>query len=122
MGMIKLLFLETIYKHLLSRPLSDVMRMANLLLFLLQSENIGTCAPVTMNNGAMVQRGGLGWPPTSGLMVPRDGHMSDTAAGSTEDDQSGVMKRHLGTKSSRLLLSKEEDLAEYIQENRLAYD
>ena len=55
-------------------------------------------------------------------MVPRDGHMSDTAAGSTEDDQSGVMKRHLGTKSSRLLLSKEEALAGYIQENRRAYD
>ena len=51
-----------------------------------------------------------------------DGHMSGTTAGSTEDDQSKVMKRHLGTKSSRFLLSKEEALAGYIQEIKRAYE
>ena len=51
----------------------------------------------------------------------RDGHMSGTAAGSTEKNQPKVLKRHLGTKSSCFLLSKEEDLAGYIQENKRAY-
>ena len=51
-----------------------------------------------------------------------DGHMSGTTAGSTEDNQSKVMKRHLGTKSSHFLLSKEGALAGYIQENKRAYD
>jgi hypothetical protein len=51
----------------------------------------------------------------------RVGHMSGTTAGSTEEDQSKVMKQHLRTKSSRFLLSKEEVLAGYIQENKRAY-
>ena len=66
--------------------------------------------------------GGPGRPPTAGLMVSCHGHMSGTAADSTEDCQSGAMKRHLGAKSSQFLLSKEEALARYIQENRRVYD
>ena len=52
---------------------------------------------------------GLG---TSRLMskLCNDGHTSGTAAGLTEDGQSKVMKRHLGTDSSRILLSKERIL------------
>jgi hypothetical protein len=52
----------------------------------------------------------------------RDGHMSGTAADSTEDCQSKVIKRYLRAKSPRFLLSKEEALAGYIQENKRAYD
>ena len=51
-----------------------------------------------------------------------DGHMSGTTAGSTEEDQSEVLKRHLETKSPRFLLSKQADLADYIRRNERAFD
>jgi hypothetical protein len=47
-------------------------------------------------------------PPKAGIMALRDGHMGATAAGSNKDDQFRAMKQDLGTKSSRLLLSKED--------------
>ena len=48
--------------------------------------------------------------------------MSGMTAGSTDEDQSKVLKRHLEGKSQRFLLSKEEALADYIRSNKRAYD
>ena len=51
-----------------------------------------------------------------------DGQMRGTAAGSTEEDQSKVLKQHLEIKSPRFLLSKEAVLADYIHRNEHAFD
>ena len=52
----------------------------------------------------------------------KEGHMSGTTAGSTENDQSKVLKRLLETKSNRFLLSKGAPLANYIARNERAFD
>lgn len=52
----------------------------------------------------------------------KEGHMSGTTAGSTENDRSKVLKRLLETKSNRFLLSKEASLAKYIARNERAFD
>ena len=53
-----------------------------------------------------------------------DGHMSGTTAGSTEEDQSEVLKRHLETQFPRFLLSKEAEaaLADHIRRSERALD
>ena len=48
--------------------------------------------------------------------------MSGTTAGSTDEDQSKVLKRHMAGTSKRFLLNKEEALAGYIRSNKRAYD
>jgi hypothetical protein len=51
-----------------------------------------------------------------------DGHMSGTTAGSTDEDRSKVTKRLTQEKSHRLLLGKEDSLADYIRSNERAFD
>ena len=51
-----------------------------------------------------------------------DGHMSGTTAGSTDEDRSKVTKRLTQEKSHRLLLGKEDSLANYIRSNERAFD
>ena len=52
----------------------------------------------------------------------KEGHMAGTTAGSTENDQSKVLKRLLEKKSDRFLLSKEASLSEYIRRNERTFD
>ena len=52
----------------------------------------------------------------------KEGYMSGTAAGSTENDKSKVLKRLLETKSNRFLLCKEEALVEYIRSSERIFD
>ena len=52
----------------------------------------------------------------------KEGHMSGTTAGSTENDKSKVLKRLLETKSNRFLLCKEEALVEYIRSSERIFD
>jgi hypothetical protein len=49
------------------------------------------------------------------------GHMGGSSAGSTEEDQSKALKRHLETKSLRYLISKEAAIAGYIRRNESAF-
>ena len=51
-----------------------------------------------------------------------DGHMSGTTAGSTDEDRSKATKRLTQEKSHRLLLGKEDSLANYIRGNERAFD
>ena len=67
--------------------------------------------------------------PLQELATPRllakwiaEGHMSGTTAGSTDEGQSKVLKRHMAGTSKRFLLNKEEALADYIRSNKRAYD
>ena len=48
--------------------------------------------------------------------------MSGTTAGSTDEDRSKVTKRSTQEKSHRLLLGKEDSLADYIRINERAFD
>ena len=48
--------------------------------------------------------------------------MSGTTAGSTDKDRSKVTKRLTQEKSHRLLLGKEDSLADYIRSNERAFD
>ena len=50
-----------------------------------------------------------------------EGHLTGTSFGSTEEDQSMLMKRHLESKSPRYLFNKEDALASYIRNNESAY-
>ena len=48
--------------------------------------------------------------------------MSGTTAGSTDEDRSKVTKRLTQEKPLRLLLDKEDSLADYIRSNERAFD